>query len=308
MKIIALLLSTTLALLVGCIATTNPTNAGKSASTKQGGTTTAPTDPVINVRLSYPPTLGTIDPPTAAEIAASFASTFPSRSTFGPLRDGKSEYSQISITSRGAVESGLLYTNISGVAASASNNTIEIKYTKGKRKTQSPSVYSITTATVTIQSNPSEKNSFVLTVSPIKEELGREMLFFPLSPLAPKNEILEDISSALKSIKPTISRSISHEIEVDSPYPPAAIYANFQRAYGNPTRENHAADTRSGNFNIPLSNGSILTTRIIVSPFRTGSKIVARYSSAVKLSPDAKQAEIESTDGLETDIRRIVSQ
>jgi hypothetical protein len=74
---------------------------------------------------------------------------------------------------------------------------------------------------------------------------------------------------------------------MDSTYPPASVFANFERHLGRPTKEEGAgSDTRSGTFVVAEQDTPVRSVVIKVYPYHSGSKLQIEFAGTYSLKPD----------------------
>lgn len=251
----------------------------------------------------------TIPSPTITEVADAISYEFPLLSGYGPARDGKGAYSEISISSAGTRETGLLYVNVAGVKTSASPKAVAAEYIRGKRKTSGLSPFTTTLVSLPLSKNEQGSNCYDLSIGDVTEKIARDMLIFTQPPLDSVENIRGDAETVLWKLKPSVRRQINVRVEAESSYLPPAVFANFERGFGKPTRTDHTQDTRAGSFLTTPRPGVKLAIHVQVSPYRTGSKVVVGYAVPFLLNPDRSNSLDQAlNEETEAAVRRLASE
>lgn len=237
-------------------------------------------------RLPTPET----SPPTAAEVAAAVAKQVPLLSKYGPMRDGKGEYSGVEISAAGRRETGLLYINFAGVRASLRGQSVLVDYVRGRRKTNGQIVATATQIPISVSSVDGDPNRFAISAGTPEERAGYDMFVFKVPPLDSVEKIDADFASILARLIPAVQRSTKHTVEMDLEYPPQSIFANFERAFGPGNKVDQSGDSRGGIFELRREAVSSISIFMRVSPYRAGSKLVASFNILYELRADGSSS------------------
>ena len=220
---------------------------------------------------------GAQSPVSDIGVAAEIAAEFPRSSGYGEFRKvgQKSDSGGIFVILR------------SGVVATAKGQKVHIEYVTSEAVVGGTNSASTTSCDLDVVQQPGDPGHFVVTTTPLLEQLGHEMVFMRKKPLDSIEKIGADVSATLASIPLSFTFTNSVAEEIDVQYPPAGIFANFVRHFGSPSKsEGSGGDTHIGTFSVLDPGAPTSEISVRVFPFHVGSKVQFAFTSHYKLNPD----------------------
>jgi hypothetical protein len=220
---------------------------------------------------------GTRSPVSDVGLAAEIASEFPQASRYGAF----SQVGQQS-DSRGTYE--ILR---SGVVATAKGAKVHLEYVTSDATVGGTNSVSATRCDLLVEQQPDSLGHFLVTASPLSEQLGHEMVFMTKKPLDSIEKIGRDVSATLANIPLAFTFTQAAADEIDVPYPPAGIFANFERHLGKPIKsDGSGGDSHMGRFSVSEAGAPTDAISVKVFPYHTGSKVQFEFISQYRLNPD----------------------
>lgn len=233
----------------------------------------------ITREVKYAPINGSDRTISSAELAMEIASEFPAASGYGQFRvveekrDSSGVYGQIK----------------TGVLARADNTKVHLEWASVDQTIGGSQAASTTKCDLIVETKNGAPGVFTITATSLTEQIGHDpIVFFKKRPLLDAlDRIQADLTATLQKLPLEFPQPIYGKEELDVSYPPASVFANFERRLGKPKEEKDVGgDTRAGTF--PAGDRDDLTrsVKVKVYPFHAGSKVEIAYSATYKLKPD----------------------
>lgn len=244
---------------------------------------------------------------TLDQVNRAIAETYPLVSKYGRVQEGKRSYSDVSVSSSGTRYGGSWTSSISGVNAAVKRGKIQVAYLNGTRQSGSSDITSVTSTTITVSPEPGEPGRFSITASPAEEHLVNHLIIFPQKPLDSITNIQSDIEKVVKTIKPAISLSQNYTSEFEAPFPPAAVFANYERLLGRSQgAQISSGDTREGQFTLSSESKSSTQVFIKIFPYHDGSKVRVSFEQSYRMSSDGTTTfELDYANGITDQLKKI---
>jgi len=216
----------------------------------------------------------------------------------------------LEVSAAGTRQSGLEAVERVGVEAVAERQQVQLTYARGLRNIGKPELISKTRCTLVVSTVPGQPDQYAVSMTQVDEVIARDMFVFAQPPLDTIDAIRQDVIGTLNKIRPVVKLTTSRSEEIDSPYSPAAVLANFERAFGRNDVSDQPKDRREGRFETSPVDGKVSTwVRVRIDPFRTGSKVSAKYGLLVHLRPDgASDFDQGQFNGLHMQVRKAALQ
>ena len=236
----------------------------------------------------------------ASAIADSIEKGYAKSSRFGPVE------------AAGARKGGLLgmgeATLLSkGVATSrVALDAVHVSYINQERKQSMPGASWTSTTEFDLRVLPSlaDPGHYLIVATPVTERIYHSPLI-QVAPLDTKEQIAGDAEAALSKGLLDVVISLPIEAEFDVSYPPASVFANFERRLGPPyKRSDGGGDAREGIFPYPSSDVADLKIRIY--PYHSGSKVEVTFSAKQVVKADGgPHLPQTSSDGVLANLKAI---
>ena len=216
---------------------------------------------------------------SASDVATEIANEFPEISAYGKFR---------LIGQRG--DSGGTYSELrSGVLATANENKVHLEWISSEQHVGGSTAASKTTTDLIVEAMPSAVDHYSISATPLAEQIGHDPIIFfkKRPPLDALDQIKSDLDATLRKIPLEFGFALDGKEEMDSPYPSASVFANFERHLGKPIKEDGTgSDTKSGTFIVADQDSPARSVSIKVYPFHSGSKVQFEFAGTYKLKPD----------------------
>lgn len=223
---------------------------------------------------------------TVERVAAAVAKAIPAASAFGPLQDGTKTYQGGTLSGSGYQPAGkLLWTERKGVQATVRpRNQIAIQYLNGTEHSNSRSYITATTAILEVTATSSTGQYKVEQISHLRENIARDMMFFPVKPLRAVDALQRDLEASAQKMKPTLDGMADEEIDLVAA--PGQVMANLERVFGRPTNVRNDGEVREGRF---MVDGTTIAVKAFA--YKAGTKLRLTYPYKVVPDPSAPMLE-----------------